>query len=149
MNIHSLELDRLPEYHKEELLSAWKQLPTRDKPPNAMKVLIRELAYRIQEQQFGKLDKNTTVSLRRHITTFAHSLKNGKTSRASKSTKKTVLEAGSQIRKQWQGQEFIIKVLGARLFEYEGQTFKSLSAVARAITGQHLSGPLFFDLKTK
>jgi len=32
-------------------------------------------------------------------------------------------------------------------FEYEGRNFKSLTAVARQITGQHWSGPLFFGLK--
>ncbi len=142
-----INVDDLINYSREELLSLWQKLPTRDKWPTATKVLIRELAYRLQEQQLGKLDKNTTVSLRRHMTTFAQSLKNGKTSKKTKSAKKTILEAGSQIRKRWQGQEFIIKVLGARSFEYEGQAFNSLSAVARAITGQHLSGPLFFNLK--
>ena len=32
------------------------------------------------------------------------------------------------------------------LFEYEGRSFKSLTAVARQITGQHRSGPEFFGL---
>ena len=35
------------------------------------------------------------------------------------------------------------------LFEYEGSTFKSLTAVARQITGTHWSGPLFFGLTGK
>ena len=142
-----IDLNELTNYSKSELLPLWRKLPTRDKPPKANKVLLRELAYRFQEQAHGNLDKNTTVSLRRHMSTFAQSLDGGKASKPTRANKKTIFEAGSQIRKKWQGQEFIVKVLGQRLFEYNGQTYKSLSAVARSITGQHLSGPLFFDLK--
>jgi hypothetical protein len=40
-----------------------------------------------------------------------------------------------------------VHVLGAREFLFEGQRFKSLSSIARQVTGQHLSGPLFFGLK--
>jgi len=145
--IEQMNREAFSNYSKEELLNLWRKLPTKDKAPTTSKILIRELAYRLQEQQFGKLDKNTTVSLRRHMTVFSQSLANGKTTKASKVTKKTFLEAGSLIRKTWQGKECLIKVLDQSLFEYHGQTYKSLSAVARAITGQHLSGPLFFDLK--
>lgn len=140
-------LDELIKHSRNELLSQWNKLPTRDKPPKANKVLIRELAYRLQEQEYGKLDKNTKVSLRRHMTTFAQSLKNGKASKPVKPISKTQLEVGSEIHKNWQGQEHIVKVLGLRSFEYSGQIYKSLSAVARTITGQHLSGPFFFNLK--
>jgi len=39
-----------------------------------------------------------------------------------------------------------VTVSAEGLFEYEGLTFKSLTAVARHITGQHWSGPMFFGL---
>ena len=145
--INQIELNDLSNYTKDELLNLWQKLSTRDKPPTAVKVLIRELAYRLQEQEFGKLDKNTTVSLRRHMTSFSNSLTSGTGARSPKTPPQTVLETGAIIRKNWQGQECVIKVLGKRIFEYNKQTFKSLSAVATAITGQHVSGPLFFDLK--
>lgn len=142
-----IDLNEISNYSKNDLLNLWHSLPTRDQPPKANKVLLRELAYRLQEQAYGKLDKNTTVSLRRHMTTFAQSLENGKVAKPVKTYQKITLEAGSRIRKTWQGKEFIVNVLGPRLFEYNGQNYKSLSAVAKAITGQHLSGPLFFNLK--
>ena len=137
----------LSEYSKDELLARWNSLSIKQKSPSSIKVLLRELTYRLQEKEYGKLDKNTAVSLRRHMTSFSKSLADGKRTTTQKAPSQPVLEAGSIIRKQWQGNEYTIKVLGRRLFEYEEQKFKSLSAVARTITGQHLSGPLFFDLK--
>jgi len=142
-----IDLTELSNYSKDELLSLWHKLPTRDKPPKANKVLLRELAYRLQEQAYGKLDKNTKVSLRRHMTTFSHSLQNGNPSKPLITNKKTFLEVGSQIVKEWRGESCVVKVLGKRSFEYNGKMFKSLSAVAKIITGQHVSGPLFFGLK--
>jgi len=140
-------INDLSEYSKNELLELWNSLSIKQKPPSSIKLLTRELAYRFQEKEYGKLDKNTTVSLRRHMTSFAKSLEEGKRTTKQKAPSQPVLEAGSIIRRQWQGKEYSVKVLGRRLFEYEGKKFKSLSAVARTITGQHLSGPLFFDLK--
>lgn len=40
-----------------------------------------------------------------------------------------------------------VQALGPKHFEFDGRRFKSLNAVAKDITGQHLSGPLFFGLK--
>jgi len=44
--------------------------------------------------------------------------------------------------------EHRVLVRGSNDFEYQGQRFKSLSAVAKRITGSHWSGPVFFGLKT-
>ena len=108
---------------------------------------MNELAYHLQEQEHGKLDKNTTVSLRRHMMSFSKSLKNNTRSLLPKTLQQTFLETGAIIKKKWEGEEFTVKVLGKRAFSYDGQSFKSLSAVAKEITGQHVSGPLFFGLK--
>ncbi|AUM00813.1 hypothetical protein B4966_12030 [Rhodocyclaceae bacterium] len=45
--------------------------------------------------------------------------------------------------------EHRVLVRGPQDFEYQGQRFKSLTAIARHITGTHWSGPAFFGLKTK
>ncbi|HMM73654.1 MAG TPA: DUF2924 domain-containing protein, partial [Rhodocyclaceae bacterium] len=44
--------------------------------------------------------------------------------------------------------EHRVLVRGSNDFEYHGQRFKSLSAIAGHITGSHWSGPVFFGLKT-
>ena len=48
------------------------------------------------------------------------------------------------ILREWGEREHRVTVNAEGRFEYEGHTFKSLTAVARHITGQHWSGPLFF-----
>ena len=53
---------------------------------------------------------------------------------------------GTVLTRKYKGQTLQVRVL-ANGFEYEGQVFKSLSAVAKAITGTHTSGHLFFRLR--
>jgi hypothetical protein len=52
---------------------------------------------------------------------------------------------GSLLRRRYRERTVEVKVL-AEGFEYEGQRYESLSAVARAITGTRWNGPLFFGL---
>ena len=56
---------------------------------------------------------------------------------------------GTILLREWGEREHRVAVSATGLFEYEGQTFKSLTAVARQITGTHWSGPLFFGLTGK
>ena len=53
---------------------------------------------------------------------------------------------GTVIVREYKGQARQVKVLPAG-FEYEGEVYKSLSAVAKAITGQHCNGYHFFRLR--
>ena len=57
------------------------------------------------------------------------------------------LKAGSQIIREWNGKTHKVNVL-KKGFEWQGQPYRSLSAIAKAITGTHHSGPRFFGLKT-
>lgn len=56
---------------------------------------------------------------------------------------------GTVLLREWGDREHKVAVTAEGLFEYEGSTFKSLTAVARQITGTHWSGPLFFGLTGK
>ncbi len=53
---------------------------------------------------------------------------------------------GTVITRDYQGRKLIVSVL-EKGFEFEGQAYKSLSAVAKAVTGSHWNGYLFFGLK--
>jgi hypothetical protein len=48
----------------------------------------------------------------------------------------------------YKGRELIVRVLD-RAFEYDGRRFRSLSAIAQAVTGAHWNGLLFFGLVTQ
>lgn len=56
------------------------------------------------------------------------------------------LTPGTRLVREWQGQTHHVSVL-VKGFDYEGRTFRSLSAIARHITGTPWSGPQFFGLK--
>lgn len=143
-----LSIEELQKLTKEELLDFWRKLPGSQPPPARSDRLLRELAYRVQEMEFGRLDKNTTVSLRRRMTEFEKSLHVQTTVALEiKILAKVTMETGSVLTRDWEGRRITVQVTGPRQFVWEGETFKSLSALARKITGQHMSGPLFFGLK--
>jgi hypothetical protein len=54
---------------------------------------------------------------------------------------------GTRLLREWQGTTHHVTVL-AQGFEYGGKTYKSLTAIARTITGTAWSGPLFFGLRS-
>ncbi len=53
---------------------------------------------------------------------------------------------GTRLIREWQGIEHTVTVL-ADGYEYQGRPYRSLSAIARAITGTRWNGPLFFALR--
>lgn len=140
-------IERLKDTPKAELLEMWEELPGRHPPPGRIDRLVRELAYRLQEREHGRLDKNTAVSLRRHMSAYERSLRGDGDRVVTGVARRVVLEPGSVLTRQWDGKSIRVQVIGERQFEYEGERHRSLSSVARKITGQHLSGPLFFGLK--
>jgi hypothetical protein len=56
------------------------------------------------------------------------------------------LAPGSELLREWNGRTHRVSVF-AKSFEYDGRSYRSLSAVARAITGTAWSGPRFFGLR--
>lgn len=140
-------VDNLRNLGRQRLLELWSELPGNRTPPARAEHLVRELAYRLQERQFGGLDKSSRVSMRRHMNTFESSLNGQKNTVKFTPLSRVTLEAGSTISREWNHQTVRVNVIGPRCFEYDGKQYRSLSAIAREITGQHLSGPLFFGLK--
>lgn len=57
------------------------------------------------------------------------------------------LAPGTRLLREWQGQTHHVTVL-AQGFEHDGRTHRSLTAIARHITGTAWSGPLFFGLRS-
>jgi len=93
--------------------------------------LGRMIAYRLQERAFGGLDRE---SLR-----FLHGL-----ARHGGSPRRR-LKPGTVLVRDYQGQRHTVTVVSDG-FHWQGATYASLSAIARAITGTPWSGPRFFAL---
>lgn len=108
----------------------------RPQHPNRTHVESR-IAYKLQEEAFGGLAPETRQRLE------AIGAKHSKIKLRAK-PREFHFAPGTVILREWGEREHRVTVNAEGRFEYEGHTFKSLTAVARHITGQHWSGPLFF-----
>lgn len=76
-----------------------------------------------------------------------HGLQAPAHSRPTSNQAAQALRPGTRLLREWHGATHEVLVLSHGL-EYGGKTYRSLSAVARAITGTHWSGPIFFGIKS-
>lgn len=113
----------------DELRAEWGRrygAPPRLRSPD---LLRRILAWRIQAELEGGLDRTTRRLL--------HS---------EGAARETRLAAGSLIAREWKGVRHEVEAVDDG-FIYDGRRWKSLSEVARAITGARWNGPRFFGLR--
>ena len=124
-----------------DLKAQWRDLFATEPPPFNRRYLESRLAYRIQELAYGGLKPETV----RRLEVLGEQLDGGdrKKSRVRADALPIV---GTRLIRDWQGVEQIITVM-ADGFEWQGRPYKSLSAIARAITGTRWNGWVFFGLK--
>lgn len=124
-----------------DLKKQWRELFDSEPPPFNRRYLESRLAYRIQELAYGGLKPETIHRLER----LGEDLDGG-------DVKKRGIRAdampitGTRLLREWQGVEHIVTVMTDG-FEWQGRSYKSLSAIARAITGTRWNGWVFFGLK--
>lgn len=124
-----------------ELKQQWRDLFGKEPPPFNRRYLESRLGYRIQELAYGGLKPETL----RRLLELGEQLDGGKIDVRKRRVDDRPI-AGTRLIREWQGVEHTVTVL-ADGFEYQGRPYKSLSAVARAITGTRWNGPLFFGLR--
>ena len=132
------QLAALPGKTTPELKQLWRELYDREAPSFNRDFLIKRLAYRIQELAYGGLSARAEAKLDRLIAEEEARL-NGKLPKRSRDRP----IAGTRLIREWKGVEHAVTVL-ADGYEYQGRPYKSLSAIARAITGTRWNGPVFF-----
>jgi hypothetical protein len=134
-------LEQLPTIERKELLKLWCDLFDRvPSPAPRRETLIPILAYRIQEKAFGGLKESTVRKLRE--------LADESVASEVSAQKGLRPKIGTRYVREHAGKLHEITVLEAG-YEYEGTTYRSLSEIARAITGTKWSGPAFFGLKIR
>ena len=133
-------LARLPKLELSELRQQWRALYKSEASPHlSRELLLRAVAYRMQEIVFGGLRPEHQRQLRQ----FAQQFKETGEIRRRPSLE---LKAGTRLVREWQGRTYEVLVLDDG-FSWQSTHYCSLSAVARKITGTPWSGPLFFGLK--
>jgi len=94
---------------------------------------VSSIAYRMQELEFGGLPTTTkNLLIQMHTKTAPQK-------------KKTIAPIGTRIIKTYKGQEYVVRVL-ENGFDLDGKHFKTLSGMAKKITGMKISGKVFFNL---
>ena len=130
------DLEELRELSREALRKRWEDFFETPCPLRMSRALMRRaLAYRIQEQALGGLHRAT----RRRLDRATANLAAGR----PLVTPAPKIKPGTRLLREWQGVVHEV-ILLERGVEYRDQTWPSLSAVAREITGARWSGPRFF-----
>lgn len=130
-----LNVARLAELPGEELKTEWARRYGAPAPNLSPELLRLGIGYRLQEQKLGGVSRGTRSLLRQVA------------ARAGEITKPMPrkLTPGTRLVRDWHGVGHTVIVL-EKGFEYDGRHWKSLTAIAKAISGAHWNGPLFFGL---
>ena len=124
-----------------ELKQRWRELFDTEPPPYNRKFLECRLAYRIQELAYGGLKPETV----KRLEALGEQLDGGNiVVRRTRADDKPI--AGTRLIREWQGVEQTVTVLHDG-YEWQGRPYRSLSAIARAITGTRWNGWVFFALR--
>jgi Protein of unknown function (DUF2924) len=124
------------------LKARWRELFDTEPPAYNRRFLEHRLAYRIQELAYGGLSRTTLDRLRAMAEQYCAQ---DPVARKERPMLRPV--AGTKLIREWQGVEHCVTVRTDD-FEYLGRPYKSLSSVAREITGTKWNGWIFFGLKT-
>ena len=126
-----------------ELKAEWQTLFDAPAPNNSRTFLENRLAYRIQELTYGGPDKQT----RRLLDLLADEVEGTLTRKAQIADPRNPV-VGTKLIREWDGVAHTVTVLKDG-FEWNGKRYKSLSAVARSITGTRWNGYRFFGLRER
>jgi hypothetical protein len=131
------QIANLPKLPMNDLWALWdKYFPRRPHHHNRAYVEGR-VAYKIQEEAL-----NTKLAVQTQMARIGEALSNIKTQRGVE----VQVVPGTVLVREFDSREHRVTAQADGTFEYEGRRYKSLSAVARHITGTQWSGPLFFGI---
>jgi Protein of unknown function (DUF2924) len=125
------EVNALAGLDLEGLRAAWRARYGCPPSLRSVELLRLMLAWRLQAEAFGALDRETRRRLKRRGAIEAEGL---------------ALGVGARLRREWQGRIVEVEV-EASGFRWQGTLYPSLSAAATAIAGTRWNGPRFFGLR--
>ncbi len=127
------DLERLT---RDELITTWKDVVGTPPPKKMSQGFMRSvLAYDLQAQDYGDLKAGALKRIKSM----------GSEGAKRKYQRRGALKTGGRLMRDWNGISHIVEVTEDG-YIWQGQPYRSLSAIARAITGTRWSGPRFFGL---
>ncbi|WP_439533448.1 DUF2924 domain-containing protein [Polymorphobacter sp.] len=139
MTVLTEQLAALPAMSPAQLRAEWRRVYRTAPPRLTPDLLVRGIAYRLQERSQGGLPAGTARELDR----AAQRLLRGDSLGPRGDTR---LKPGTRLVRHWNGTTYNVLV-SENGFIMDGRSFTSLSHVAKAITGAHWSGPRFVGVK--
>jgi hypothetical protein len=138
---HSLlrQINEIQRMSLNELRKKWVDLFGSDPANLSKQYLVRRLAYRVQELTYGGLSKTTREKL-------ASWAENPKQTEMKTVREKTALQLGTRLLRDWHGERYEV-IVQEDGFLFQGKKYRSLSSIARSITGTHRGGRRFFGLQ--
>ena len=118
------------------LQNLWAAIFKPRRRPQSNNIIIHQIAYFLQKHKYGGLTARTLNQMNRLVEGAVQQPIN-----------KYTFENSQQLVREWNGKKYHVVVLGKDEFQYNGKIYKTLSAIAKEITGAHWSGPLFFGLR--
>lgn len=141
------EVAQLRDLGLDALRARWKLVFRREAPGHLPRhLLFAMLAYRLQAELMGDLGTETRRYLAR--LDLASSPAEAVPLTQAFEQKQRKLAPGTVLTREWNGQHHRVMVLEDGL-TWEGRTYRSLSEIAKAITGTKWNGPRFFGLRDK
>ena len=134
------DLERIRVMGGTELREFWRKRFGEDPPATQSRELLRwEIAWRLQTKICGDLSSRTRRRIRDLLDAG---------DRTTPPPPVLRLRPGTSLVRKWKGKNHDVQVTASG-FVHDGTEYKTLSAVARAITGTQWSGPAFFGLKKR
>jgi len=117
-----------------QLREIWQQVTGAAVPRVSPKLLRLALGYELQAKALGGLSRATQQKL---------------TQIAAAKTRTSVAQPGMRLVREWNGTVYVVIIGEDKMIRWNDREWRSLSEVARAITGTRWSGPAFFGLKRR
>lgn len=124
------QLDELDAMSAAELKAQWRRVYTCP-PPHTRGLMLLALGYDLQCKAMGKMSASTRGVLR---------------SAEYGPSRLTPVPTGARLMRSWNGQTYVVETAEDDTIRWNNREWRSLSEVARAITGTRWSGPAFFGL---
>jgi hypothetical protein len=127
-------LARLATCTSAELKDEWRSLTKSPAPKISPKMMRLALAFEMQAKAFGGVSRETIRKLDQL---------------AAAKTRTSPVSPGMRLVREWGGKVHVVTIGEDRVIRWQETEYRSLSEVAKVITGTHWSGPAFFGLKRK
>ena len=133
-------LTSLEKLDSSNLQMRWRELFGRNAPARLGPDLLRRaIAYRLQELAVGGLSRQAQLRLK------AAGQRSGK--EAGSCPQPAIIKPGTRFVREWQNEAHEVQAIDTGDLVYRGKIYRSLSVIAREITGTHQSGPRFFGIR--